>query len=725
MSTRLLEPGGAAQRRVADFVGERVIKMNISIDKLIMDKLQIDYLNVTIDNNNITHSIKKLSIDNILFFVNDICERPFFIFDCLNNVGRFENILKFDIPGNFNDVTNYFKYVYDIVYRGFNKIIFVDKPVEFHNKNEGDNSQSRKLIIENIHANILNKNNIFNILIDNINIQNQIDTQNQIDIINLRLKYDDMSISSKKISILNTKNNFNLFEFEMISKNFNLRSNTIQFEKTVSDLNIIFINANATNIVDIIKFITELIEQNKNNITTPIDEQIVPLVVTLSVINSNIFLVYSTMDLKFMIKSGVFNITTKIGINISANIFMNGYLIANLNASKISATEIKIESTKIFIDPEIFGQLNYMFKTLNSNSPTKPKIERNRGISLSCSTDNKISQADLIKSVMSQSFIVDDDIILDDVIKSMINNDKIKSGWHVSPNIIDNYKIQIQEIIHGKIIIGTTHINFYDNLAPHDDNDNNNGTVNKDDQLGFACIIVKDIEIKKNIGPSETKYLLKISKGTILDIECRDPEWKYFVTCLNKNTLLDCSVIICDNIFKIDINLRPLNVNIREETLIRLLTFFSGSNFDKKSNVSKIIFIEHFKINMIPLTINYLPLFFKRVGTIQNNLTLKDFKINLSQQNISHISGFDKLMNIIGNNWKTDINPENILQFIPNLKIIHPYTIPIIRIIRILDKYFKHPDNKKKIKTIIKKINKKVNLFYASMITKLPEMIDI
>ena len=198
MSTRLLEPGGAAQRRVADFVGERVIKMNISIDKLIMDKLQIDYLNVTIDNNNITHSIKKLSIDNILFFVNDICERPFFIFDCLNNVGRFENILKFDIPGNFNDVTNYFKYVYDIVYRGFNKIIFVDKPVEFHNKNEGDNSQSRKLIIENIHANILNKNNIFNILIDNINIQNQIDTQNQIDIINLRLKYDDMSISSKK-----------------------------------------------------------------------------------------------------------------------------------------------------------------------------------------------------------------------------------------------------------------------------------------------------------------------------------------------------------------------------------------------------------------------------------------------------------------------------------------------------------------------------------------------
>jgi len=108
--------------------------------------------------------------------------------------------------------------------------------------------------------------------------------------------------------------------------------------------------------------------------------------------------------------------------------------------------------------------------------------------------------------------------------------------------------------------------------------------------------------------------------------------------------------------------------------------------------------------------VNYYPLILKQMGLGPHVLTLKDFHIKLSPQLIHHAGNLSELLDIVGNRWKKDINPENLLQFIPNIKIIQPYATPVMRILHIISQYLQRKDNQKKIRNLTKNINNGINL---------------
>jgi hypothetical protein len=247
----------------------------------------------------------------------------------------------------------------------------------------------------------------------------------------------------------------------------------------------------------------------------------------------------------------------------------------------------------------------------------------------------------------------------------------------------------------------------------------------------FLCIILKKINFYQSSMVNESKnnrlevkYNLKIDQGGIIDLKSTSAEWKHFAKQTHKSSLFEVNILICGNVHKINANVCPLTVNIREETLIHILSFFSNSHQIPKSNGTVDAFVEIFSMKAIGLVINYFPLIVKE-NMNTDMLTLKNFKLNLSSQYLKNINGFNTLISCITTNWKSDLNPNNIIQFIPNIKIIHPYTTIISRFIKLTSKYFEHGHNKKKIRYITKNINKGVSMVTSIIKLGINQVIDL
>lgn len=207
--------------------------------------------------------------------------------------------------------------------------------------------------------------------------------------------------------------------------------------------------------------------------------------------------------------------------------------------------------------------------------------------------------------------------------------------------------------------------------------------------------------------------------------------------CISNKNLMDADVMIHGDTCKININVAPFTANIREETLFRLLAFFSnshklpslshkaqiGSDAPDPTKNNNLMYIEYFNICPININLNYYPLIVKDIGS--NILTIKDYKVNLSSQTIRSVSGFDKLITFVSDKWKSDVNPNNILQFIPNIKVIQPYATPIVRIFNLTSRYFRKSQNKKKIRGITKGINKGISIVSNIMKTGIENIWDI
>jgi hypothetical protein len=215
-------------------------------------------------------------------------------------------------------------------------------------------------------------------------------------------------------------------------------------------------------------------------------------------------------------------------------------------------------------------------------------------------------------------------------------------------------------------------------------------------------IILKKFVEKTNIGTLIDTYMLQIRSGAIIDTTSTDPEWKYFVK-FSTNNILNVNVNIQERTtLKINILVAPIIANIREETLLRLLAFFSNSHHVPED--SSIFDIEHFKINALKISISYYPLIIKNIDPSANIFSLKNYNLILSPQIIQHVDGIQKLIEILKDRWIIEINPENILQFVPNVKIIQPYAVPVMNFFQVIMRYFKNSYNKKRIRDLTKDI---------------------
>jgi hypothetical protein len=123
-------------------------------------------------------------------------------------------------------------------------------------------------------------------------------------------------------------------------------------------------------------------------------------------------------------------------------------------------------------------------------------------------------------------------------------------------------------------------------------------------------------------------------------------------------------------------------------------------------------------------TINYLPIVFKNISINSINLSIQDYQINIPIQSIRNVNGFDKLTKIIKTNIEKEINPKNVLQFVPNINIIEPYAMPITRIIALIGKYFKHDKNKQKLRKITRSIQNNMGVITGTISHNLQRIFD-
>lgn len=652
-----------------------IIILNITIDKLLCNNISININSEKI----IINHVNKVIVDDILII--DKIEN-IILFDLNKKLMEFNGIITLRLS-SFEIIIDWLNHFLKKIKRINTKLIFVQNKVGINN-----------IFIFGTKIDLYYKNDLFHILIKKIIIN---DSYYIYDCV---LKYNDLNINIKEC-IINDKNILLLIT-NAISDEFKLLSSKIIIKMTQNKshvhqnnmgvtvfkkLDIMFYDTNATNVDKIVNYINTMIDKfgsstnNENNIF-----------INLYINNGTIKYTFDNINLHFVINESNISITHMNATKSNVSIMINNYIIAEFESSIISKNMIMIESVRIFIDPEIFDKLNFLFGILNPDE-NETNVE--------------------VQNLMSQTFIVNNIEELqnstDELLKDIIDDYENTFDNNISKQLF-NEIIQNNLVIKIKMI----HINLYDKLP-----------IYKYSYKPFLIIIVKNLEIIKNIinlsnqmdniirivqqgkhRPNiKNKYLIKVFECTILDMTTNNPEWKYFLKFNKNENIIDMEIIYHGDTCTICINIVPLTVNINEKTLIRILSFFSN-NYKSSNN----IYIEQCMIGEVNIILNYYPI-------IANSdiFSVKNFKIRLSSQNIQNVYGFGTLINIILNNWNNDLNPTNIIQFVPNIKLIQPYAVPIVRLINIITKYFKKSNNKKKARSISREITKGVDIVSKMM----------
>lgn len=725
-------------------------EITIHVDELQIDDIQISNFKFTIKSNTITVlNLKELIIPNIIKIYTELKNMKsnnncIFSYNKINSIVNFKSIVHICLIDP-TKLENYFSYLNNLFNQISGKIIT-------HNSSP---DKKKPLIIEN--ANIMlaffPQNSFFSIKINEI------------------ICFHDKIISVSELTILDIDNNVraeisnlninpthglkdqNLIKIELDnlslqSKSFNMKSANIIINKLNHELEFILTDTYTTEIillVDYIKSVLELCKSSKDTYTeskniinnsssssllssTIKDESDIAntdLSIKIHIKNSSFSIIHpapqinAKYNFEFEIKSGCIYVTDKIGTNIDLNVSIDGDRIGALVIDCVDSESINISDCKFFLDPDMFDQLNYLFGTLIPSSMNDVDIQKSQQSMFQSITADSIEDLEFTMVKNNTDNVIDDYELVsatgdEPVIKLLLNS--ISDLHNIVINSycdVDNNKYDL------KIHIKTISIHLFDDIS-------------KDIILtdSFLCIILNELDFSKlSTIDSKTlskniKYTFKISKGYAIDMASSDTRWKYFFKSANGDNLVNGLITTHDDLYKIKIDLGSLLANIREETLLRLLGFFSNSHqlpssMKKDGSKSKSTsFIEIFNISGVDISVNFLPLILKNNNTPQgllagvmssntcaNMLSLKDFKIKLRSQYIKSIDGFDTLLEKITNVWTTDVNMDNVLQFVPNINIIQPYASGFTQIVKLVNKYFESDYNRQKLREVTKHIN--------------------
>ena len=641
----------------------------------------------------IVKNIKYLSIENILYFHNivddrlvsdfqvksDIRSNPasgdFFIIDLKTKNCVMKKNINFEIR-NIDELSSWIK----SFIHGINKL-----NTRFIMINE-DSTDINELIVTNLVASIICNGDIFELFIKNIKIGKEII------ILDAKIIHDDISGVFNNI-IINDDIKFGelLLCSKKKSQEFELDSKIIKIVKKDHHLNIFFDKTVATNFKNIIDTVTFMIDKfSPKDKASTIDLSTIelsttinlsstsysykPYVVNIFVERSDVLFTYDEKKFGVHIHKGEFDITNKSATNLVIDLFMDKKLISKLDVSYFSTSKILINSLNLFLDPMIFHQiyplLQIIIKDMINDSEPEIILEKAQNEMSKSVLFNNIN--DLKKTLNKEiGIIINKHNYLNCNMKLLI-----ESFHNLHSFLIDDYGGELHD--HNfELIIKTAQICLFDKSF---------NEINK--KNAFICWIMNDIEFSIQNQNATTKlFLFKIKNGALIDVNCTDPEWKYFVKFSNSNMII-AEITLCGNLLRATVNIQTLSVNIREETLTKFIAFLSvlDNGISKKTDS---IDVEYFNISAINILVNYCPLVTNNIGIKKNLLSLKNYQMRLSPQIITETTKTSELIKIIEEQWKKDINFENIIQFVPNIKLFKPIIMPIMQFVQFVSKYLK------------------------------------
>lgn len=739
---------------------------NININFFQLDRMMIYGLSIYITNNDIIiKNISRATVDNILLLVtdNDELNNDFIMYNVSNNICLFGKKINLKIS-SFFDVSQWLNHTKTFINNMTNKVIIV----ETLEKSQIDElSRNQSMQINNISSNIVYGEDLFFLCIEKIVCDDNIQA------FDIKFVYND--ILGRISHFTHYKNGMNLlFDSDIKSNNFHLNSKKTKISKNDNCIDIYLNYANASNITEIINFVTKTIEKITTNrepvenidkldlsmsitdLSTAIEccnEKKKPLSINLNLSNTNLTIAHEKNIFNFIIMNVSISITDRNAKKVEVDILLNNYLIARLRSEYISESKILLDSLYVYIDPEIFDQINYIFGTLTPESqideyPAEISAEGLKQLQEALFRSIIFENNDCQDSLSNEVNETNTDIKINSEIYSDVenihDNPQIKffttSVANLCSVLIDDYDSEVNKNIDTNftIFIDTIHCYFFDKLLAS--NNKNKGSP------AFLCAILKNVEFIKikelakedkdkplitvyekgrNNKPKYLdKYSLMIKTGALIDVQCRDPEWKYFVK-FSKENMLNAYVTMHGDVFRSTINMGSITTNIREEILLHLLAFFSHTHHVPKNN--NYLHIEYFRINSIDLIINYYPLIIKKIGmgVDPNTFALKNFKIKLSSHVVTNVDSFDKLGKCVTKKIIDEINPDNILQFVPNIRVVQPYALPMMNLFNLTKRYFNNPDNKQKIRMITKNISKGADMISALVKNNVEQVFEL
>jgi hypothetical protein len=661
-------------------------KFVLSVKNLIIDEFGIDDIEIIFTDKITISKLKSISINERMIYSDLNSEIT--IFEKSGTAFLFHKQIIFNVydiehvTGLINET--FLALINDIS----NKIIIIDESemIDFTELQRNNSIKNIDFIINEIKQEITFKITIGNVIL----IPNNI-TLNSIKIIHNEVTFIcDQITRSKTETVLNN--------VSCLNRSFTMHAKKIQINNDDNICNIFFYDANVIDIGSFITWINTII--NTYNVLFPKPLKTNTLI-KIHINSSTIIHFVSTIECKFIINKANINITEKVAENIILSVLLDNYLVANISATKISPINNEIEIIRIYFDPELFDKMNFILGILDD---------------ITTDTDNQNeSYSHSMSQTIASSTMDDFESSVQQMLNELDNNNNglqslLKSLDTLNDIIIDNYvPTDNNENLIYTINIASIYIYLYDELDTYKDNNTT------DKMHAFLLIMFKKIDIVKYMNNvDDVTYDIHLHSCIGVDMKCNNPKNRYFLMNTYEKDFTTMTMIInisgnLERTLKIQIDVRPLSLNINEETLIRILSFFSNSYKIPTNNEDIKIKIKNFTMKKIILTINYYPVIPKYID--YDILSLQDYKLILESHNINNINGFNDLYQQIINIWKPAFNIDmaNIIKFIPNIKMIQPLTTQISDLMYFVNKYFSNSHNKKALRNIIKMMSQKTS----------------
>ena len=610
-----------------------------------------------------------------------------------------------------------------------------------------------KIIINGITLEFFSKRlkrELLDVILEDIKI---LSSDLKLDATNCEIVHNDSTTSIRFFNICLKSDDYETKEFVRTE----LQSDALHVGITTSQILIDLFKANAWNIIEIvnkIKFLIESFQRISNScsnsifvtalentyhteeISDPITDSICDNDATpeyqfddtnkiylndtktrqtiMRVVDSNIFDLLDNIDIDVIvhIMEGSLNINNMVASDIHSKILLNNQIVLNILVDSISQKEINIKTSSIFIDPKIIEICKKIINHLSSIYDETLQVEK-----LFQSAQFQSAQFQSTQSVNTFVPILHD-----------LNN--------LSQQLIEDYRNDSHKQLYDiSLKINQINVHLFDKLLQsisRSPNDLGNSPIHLSDlgDSNFVNMSYKNIHYIKSFNKDtqnkqSTKHELGIDDIVIIDLKTKNPEWKYIIKSQVDSKFLEfiykTSECNSNTSTRIIIFITPITISLREESVFEFLNFFkfigqtTQTNSDKpiESNTKKNI-IEHCYIYPLDIILNYNPVI---VGTSPDSdiFSIHKYRIKLAAQSICNVVNFIILSQIIIDNIKKKVNPDNIMQFIPNVKIIQPYTSPVIGLLKIVTYYMYNVNNHTKVNKLTKKIAKGYGLAQAMM----------
>lgn len=167
-------------------------------------------------------------------------------------------------------------------------------------------------------------------------------------------------------------------------------------------------------------------------------------------------------------------------------------------------------------------------------------------------------------------------------------------------------------------------------------------------------------------------------KIDMVDTSSEDDQWKRFVSCQE----VSISYSVNDDDYDATIYCKKITANIREQTLLKLLSFFTPrSCVTGKSKV----YVSYLSIGEIPISLSFLPIITSGIPS----LSIDTHETILPAIKVNNVN-LDSATDAVKTRWLSAIST---LHIVSNIKAIKPYASHVYDVYRIVSSYLSKSSN--------------------------------